>query len=59
MRRATTKRYQGPIPDGYVLNKGSVLVAMTEQAEGLLGASAIIPTDGLYLHNQRLSPHPK
>ncbi len=27
---------------------------MTEQAEGLLGSSAIIPRSGLYLHNQRL-----
>ena len=27
---------------------------MTEQAEGLLGSSAIVPHGGLYLHNQRL-----
>lgn len=27
---------------------------MTEQAEGLLGSSAMIPLRGLYLHNQRL-----
>jgi type I restriction enzyme S subunit len=31
-----------------------VIVAMTEQAEGLLGSSAIVPEDGRYLHNQRL-----
>ena len=27
---------------------------MTEQAEGLLGSSALIPRSGIYLHNQRL-----
>jgi type I restriction enzyme S subunit len=48
------KWYDGPIPDGYVLSKGDLVVAMTEQAEGLLGSSAIIPCSGLYLHNQRL-----
>ncbi|WP_308389243.1 restriction endonuclease subunit S [Acidithiobacillus sp. AMEEHan] len=48
------KWYRGPIPSGYVLNEGDLIVAMTEQAEGLLGSSAIIPRSGIYLHNQRL-----
>ena len=48
------KWYNGPIPDDYVLNKGDLIVAMTEQAEGLLGSSALIPRSGVYLHNQRL-----
>lgn len=48
------KWYTGPIPQDYVLAKGDLLVAMTEQAEGLLGSSAMIPKSGLYLHNQRL-----
>lgn len=48
------KWYTGPVPADYVLSRGDILVAMTEQAEGLLGATAIIPRDGLYLHNQRL-----
>jgi type I restriction enzyme S subunit len=48
------KWYTGPIPSDYVLNEGDLIVAMTEQAEGLLGSSAIIPRSGLYLHNQRL-----
>ncbi len=48
------KWYSGPIPDDYVLNEGDLIVAMTEQAEGLLGSSAIIPRSGVYLHNQRL-----
>lgn len=48
------KWYCGPVPRDFVLNEGDVIVAMTEQAEGLLGSSAIIPRSGLYLHNQRL-----
>ena len=48
------KWYTGPIPKNYVLKEGDLIVAMTEQAEGLLGSSAIVPHGGLYLHNQRL-----
>jgi type I restriction enzyme S subunit len=48
------KWYNGPIPEDYVLNGGDLIVAMTEQAEGLLGSSALIPRGGVYLHNQRL-----
>ena len=48
------KWYTGPIPEDYVLKEGDLIVAMTEQAEGLLGSSAIVPHGGLYLHNQRL-----
>jgi type I restriction enzyme S subunit len=48
------KWYSGPVPEDYVLKEGDVVIAMTEQAEGLLGSSAIIPKSGLYLHNQRI-----
>jgi len=48
------KWYDGPVPSDYVLNEGDLIVAMTEQGEGLLGSSAIIPRSGVYLHNQRL-----
>jgi type I restriction enzyme S subunit len=48
------KWYNGPIPDDYVLDKGDLIIAMTEQAEGLLGSSALVPRSGVYLHNQRL-----
>jgi type I restriction enzyme S subunit len=48
------KWYSGPIPTDYVLKEGDLIVAMTEQAEGLLGSSAIIPRSDFYLHNQRL-----
>lgn len=48
------KGYGGPIPDGYILQENDLLVAMTEQAEGLLGSTALAPVSGLFLHNQRL-----
>lgn len=53
-RGAKQKFYAGEIPRGYVLNKGDLLVAMTEQAAGLLGSPAIVPDDDKFLHNQRL-----
>jgi len=48
------KHYQGDFPNEYLLPKGSLLVAMTEQAAGLLGSSALVPEDNIFLHNQRL-----
>jgi type I restriction enzyme, S subunit len=48
------KFYKGTFLESYLLKKGDLIVAMTEQAEGLLGSTAIIPLDDLYLHNQRL-----
>ena len=48
------KYFIGEIPDGYILNKGDLLIAMTEQAPGLLGSPLIVPESGRYLHNQRL-----
>lgn len=44
------KYYVGKVPSGFVLKKGDLIVAMTEQAEGLLGSSAIVPKNNLYLH---------
>lgn len=49
-----TKYYTGDVPEGYVLEEGDLLVAMTEQAPGLLGSSAWIPEANRFLHNQRL-----
>lgn len=49
-----TKYYTGPIPQAFVLNEGDLLVAMTEQAAGLLGSPLLVPESGRYLHNQRL-----
>lgn len=48
------KFYDGPFPDGYLLSEGDLIVAMTEQADGLLGSAALVPVGGIYLHNQRL-----
>ena len=51
---AKQKYYVGPLPKGYVLKEGDLIIAMTEQAEGLLGSAALVPVSGEYLHNQRL-----
>ncbi|MBN8442147.1 MAG: restriction endonuclease subunit S [Thauera sp.] len=53
-RPGKEKFYAGPIPPDYVLNRGDVIVAMTEQGEGLLGSTAIVPQSDRFLHNQRL-----
>ncbi|MFI5200877.1 MAG: restriction endonuclease subunit S [Candidatus Kapaibacterium sp.] len=48
------KYYVGEIPNGFILNEGDLLVAMTEQAEGLLGSPMFVPEKNKFLHNQRL-----
>lgn len=48
------KRYDGPVPNNFVLSPGDMLVAMTEQAPGLLGSTLFVPEGARYLHNQRL-----
>jgi type I restriction enzyme S subunit len=48
------KYYLGEFPDEYLCSEGDLVVAMTQQAEGLLGSTAIIPENGIYLHNQRI-----
>jgi type I restriction enzyme S subunit len=48
------KYYVGDIPKGYILREGDFLIAMTEQAPGLLGSSIIVPESNKFLHNQRL-----
>lgn len=48
------KYYTGDVPNGFILQQGDLIVAMTEQAEGLLGSSALVPESNKYLHNQRL-----
>jgi len=49
-----TKYYTGEIPKGFLLDKGDFLIAMTEQAVGLLGSSLVVPESDRFLHNQRL-----
>jgi len=53
-RGSLDRFYSGEFPREYILKKGDLIVAMTEQAAGLLGSPAIIPEDDKYLHNQRL-----
>lgn len=48
------KYYTGIIPRDYVLSEGDLLVAMTEQAAGLLGSAILVPESDKFLHNQRL-----
>ena len=48
------KRYDGPVPEEFIHRPGDLVVAMTEQAEGLLGSSALVPQGDVYLHNQRV-----
>jgi type I restriction enzyme S subunit len=53
-RAEKQKYFTGEIPRDYVLTKGDMLVAMTEQAAGLLGSPLIVPESDKFLHNQRL-----
>ena len=53
-RGAKQKLYDGPFPNEFLMSKGDLLVAMTEQAVGLLGSPALVPKDNTFLHNQRL-----
>jgi type I restriction enzyme S subunit len=53
-RPGKQKYYTGEYPERFLLAAGTLLVAMTEQAPGLLGSPLLVPDDGCYLHNQRL-----
>lgn len=54
-RGSRTKYYCGPVSQEFILDPSDLIVAMTEQAAGLLGSAAFVPKDGkTYLHNQRL-----
>jgi type I restriction enzyme, S subunit len=48
------KYYAGEIPRDYIMKEGDMLVAMTEQAAGLLGSPLLVPESNKFLHNQRL-----
>jgi type I restriction enzyme S subunit len=49
------KFYSDPdFPKDYILQKGDLVTAMTEQAVGLIGSPLIVPENGKFLHNQRL-----
>lgn len=54
----TTKFYDGPVPDAFVLRPGDLLVTMTDLSKNgdTLGLSAVVPeiADLTFLHNQRV-----
>lgn len=54
VRDGKERFYHADFPEDYLLAEGDLIVAMTEQGEGLLGSAARIPAEGKYLHNQRL-----
>ncbi|QIL43227.1 restriction endonuclease subunit S [Acidovorax sp. HDW3] len=54
VRDGKERFYHADFPEEYLLTDGDLIVAMTEQGEGLLGSAARIPAEGRYLHNQRL-----
>lgn len=53
-RPGKDRYYRNTFPDRYLLDKNALIVAMTEQGEGLLGSAALVPETGRYLHNQRI-----
>lgn len=48
------KYFVGDVREDFILSPKNLLLAMTEQAAGLLGSPLIVPSEGVYLHNQRL-----
>lgn len=54
VRDGKERFYHADFPEDYLLAEGDLIVAMTEQGEGLLGSAARVPGEGKYLHNQRL-----
>ena len=48
------KFYTSTFPPEYLHDKNDLIVAMTEQADGLLGSMAFVPEADRYLHNQRI-----
>ena len=54
LRGENDRFYTWNFPESYLLNKDDIIIAMTEQAQGLLWSSALIPESWKYLLNQRL-----
>lgn len=55
-KKAKPKYYAGPVPGGFELTHGDLVITMTDLSKGAdtLGFPAIIPGDAVYLHNQRI-----
>jgi type I restriction enzyme S subunit len=56
IRAGKERYYSGSYPSEFVLERGDLLVAMTDLTQGapILGSPALIPSGGRFLHNQRL-----
>ncbi len=54
LQEGKEKFYLNSFPNGYLLKKNDLIIAMTEQGTGLLGSPALIPEDNKFLHNQRI-----
>ena len=54
VRAGKERYYHAEFPSEYLLIEDDLVLAMTEQGEGLLGSAARIPAQGKFLHNQRL-----
>lgn len=54
VREGKEKFYLGKFPGEYLLKKGDLVIAMTEQGPGLLGSPGLIPESNKFLHNQRI-----
>lgn len=44
--------YNGPIRKEFIMKKGDIITPLTEQVRGLLGNTATIPVDDLYIQTQ-------
>ena len=56
LKAGKEKYYSGDFPKEYLLEKGNLLVVMTDliQSAPILGGSALVPQEDKFLHNQRL-----
>lgn len=43
--------YDGPITPEYIMSKGDIITPLTEQVRGLLGNTATVPEDNLYIQS--------
>jgi len=56
IREGKERYYSGTYPAEFALQPGDLLIALTDLTQGapILGSPIVIPSDGRFLHNQRL-----
>ena len=47
--------YSEPVSDKFILKKGDIITPLTEQADGLIGSTAIIPESNKYILSQDIA----